>query len=177
MSVPEKLSSLTWQTNEGRSMDDGRGTALKYWEQRDTPTDVYVQWEAHEHNLKALDLYYAWRNFPVKRMTKTGTLQRASLSAVRASLTVVFPRSREATPMENCLVMLACCIHLCVWVFCFVFLFFVQCTTIRSTCKPSSIIKPASRLVFVSTRCQPLNSSAVQLLIRWQAMVQRTSSI
>eukprot|EP00211_Chloroparvula_japonica_P000119 CAMPEP_0119133748 /NCGR_PEP_ID=MMETSP1310-20130426/13533_1 /TAXON_ID=464262 /ORGANISM="Genus nov. species nov., Strain RCC2339" /LENGTH=1200 /DNA_ID=CAMNT_0007124449 /DNA_START=34 /DNA_END=3636 /DNA_ORIENTATION=- len=69
----DKLGALNWETNEGRSEDTGKGTVLRIWE---TTGSIIIAWDEQEREAKgeykicALDVYFAHRNFPYKRVTK-----------------------------------------------------------------------------------------------------------
>lgn len=67
----EALAGLNWETNGGKSADDGKGCALRVWDQREG--DVYITWDGYAKpaDVVAFDVYFGWRLFPAPRMMRS----------------------------------------------------------------------------------------------------------
>ncbi|MBM4392052.1 MAG: hypothetical protein FJ090_13100 [Deltaproteobacteria bacterium] len=72
MSIANALGALEWNTNGGKSFDEGKGTALRNWECTGPKglADVVIGWTL-DSSVVAYDLYLGWRQFPLGRCTRT----------------------------------------------------------------------------------------------------------
>jgi hypothetical protein len=67
------MGQLEWSTNGGKCVDDGKGTALRNWENTSRGTeDVVFMWGEQPFEAVKVHVFYAWRNFAVPRMDARG---------------------------------------------------------------------------------------------------------
>lgn len=69
-----RLGQLTWDTNSGKCLDDDLGTSLRNWEEGGSRAvaDIGFLWGEQPWTMTKLHVFYAWRSFPVARMSAKG---------------------------------------------------------------------------------------------------------
>ncbi|MGE3854441.1 MAG: hypothetical protein AB7K09_22110, partial [Planctomycetota bacterium] len=105
----DKLAALNWDTNGGKMDDSGTGSALRVWDNTGGghgKEDVFITWDPEQgHKFTHIDLWFAWRNFPVPRFTPASQYYDADyVQAIFNNEAAQSKRLRVPYPASHCLV-------------------------------------------------------------------------